>query len=182
MPAVLSETVIWTMYIPFDEIDFGARIWIYQSNRELSPEQAGTLTETLKAALNHWDAHGKPLLASGKIFHNRFVVIAVDETHESPSGCAIDKSVSWMREAGIAMNIDFFDRSVAWIDGSGHIRLTPVPRVRDLIFEEEILPATQVFDNLVATKAQWMTRWKVAAESTWLKKYFVEKDNAELQG
>ncbi len=168
------------MYIPFDEIDFNARIWIYQANRELNHEQVGTLTETLKAALNHWDAHGKPLVASGKIFHNRFVVIAADESAEMPSGCAIDKSVSWMRETGLAMNVDFFDRSVAWIDSQGHIRLTPISGVKELIFNEEILPSTLVFDNLVATKAQWMNRWKVPAESTWLKKYFEEK-NAEIQ-
>lgn len=169
------------MYIPFDEIDFGARIWVYQSNKELSHDQVGTLNETLKAAVNQWDAHGKPLVASFKVFHNRFVVLAVDESHEMPSGCAIDKSVSWLREAGIAMNVDFFDRSVAWINSMGHIRLAKISEVRGLIFEEEILPSTQVFDNLVATKAQWMKRWKVSAESTWLKKFFEEK-NAELPG
>ncbi|GAA4443771.1 hypothetical protein GCM10023091_32900 [Ravibacter arvi] len=169
------------MYIPFDEIDFEARIWIYQANKVLNHDQAGTLLETLKAATNNWDAHGKPLVASAKIFYNRFVVLAVDEANELPSGCAIDKSVSWMREAGIAMNIDFFDRSVAWIDGHGDIQLTALPAVRDLIFQEDILPNTQVFDNLVKTKAEWMTRWKVPAASTWLKKYFEEK-NAQIPG
>lgn len=169
------------MYIPFDEIDFNARIWIYQANRELSPDQAGTLTETLKAAVNHWDAHGKPLVASFKLFHNRFVVLAADESYEMPSGCAIDKSVSWLREAGLAMNVDFFDRSVAWIDSLGRIRLAGISEVKTLIFEEEIGPSTPVFDNLVATKAQWMSRWKVPAQSTWLKKFFEEK-NAHLPG
>lgn len=169
------------MYIPFDEIDFGARVWIYQANKELTHEQVGTLNETLKAAVNQWDAHGKPLVASFKIFHSRFVVIAADESYEMPSGCAIDKSVSWMREAGIAMNIDFFDRSVAWINSQGHLQLSKISEVKDLIYEEDILPSTQVFDPLVATKAQWMSKWKVPAENTWLKKYFEQK-NAELPG
>lgn len=166
------------MYIPFDEIDFNARVWIYQANRPMNPDEVGTLTETLKAAVNNWNAHGKPLLASVKIFHNQFVVIAADESHELPSGCSIDKSVSWLREAGIAMNIDFFDRSVAWIDSAQHIRLTPIAEVKDLIFNETIAPSTVVFDNLVATKAQWMSRWKVPAESTWLKRYFEQKNAA----
>jgi hypothetical protein len=169
------------MYIPFDEIDFNARIWIYQASHPLSPEQVGTLNETLKAAVNNWDAHGKPLLASVKIFHNQFVVIAADESAEMPSGCAIDKSVSWMREAGVAMKVDFFDRSVAWLDGQQHVRLTPLSEVKKLIFDEVITPSTTVFDNLVATKAQWMKRWKVPAASTWLKKYFDQK-NAEIPG
>ncbi len=168
------------MYIPFDEIDFNARVWVYQANKHLSQENVATLTETLKAALDSWDAHGKPLVASGKIFHNRFVVIAVDESHEQPSGCAIDKSTSWLKEAGRLLNVDFFDRSVAWLDAHNNVHTTPLTEVKQLILREEITPSTRVFDNLVATKAQWMKRWKVSAGSTWLKRYFEAKDANSL--
>lgn len=165
------------MYIPFDEIDFDARVWIYQTDKSLSPELIATLTETLKAALNSWEAHGKPLLASGKIFYDRFVVIAVDESQEQPSGCAIDKSTHWFKQLGEAWGINFFDRSVAWIDGQQQVRTTPLNEVKELIQREEILPSTIVFDNLVETKAQWMSRWKVSAENTWLKRYFEAEVN-----
>ncbi|MFN3381454.1 MAG: hypothetical protein ACK41O_18485, partial [Runella zeae] len=99
------------MYLPFDEIDFEARVWIYQANRSLTHDEVSTLTETLIAALDGWEAHGLALTASGKIFLNRFVVIAVDESKELPSGCSIDKSTRWMQEIGGQWGIDFFDRS-----------------------------------------------------------------------
>lgn len=163
------------MYIPFSDIDFQARVWVYQANRELTPQETGIITETLKASLDTWEAHGKPLTASGKIFEHRFIVIAVDERDELPSGCSIDKSVHWLQEIGQRMNIDFFDRSLAFLDDNGHVQTIPVPKIKQAVINETILPSTTVFDNQVATKAQWMSRWKIPASNSWLNRYFTEQ-------
>lgn len=166
------------MYIPFSDLAFEARIWIYQANRALTNEEVGTLTETLKSALDTWDAHGNPLTASGKIFENRFVVIGVDERDELPSGCSIDKSTNWFKELGHQMNIDFFNRSLAYYAADGSIQTMPLSQIKQAVANEVITPSTIVFDQQVATKAQWMKRWKVSASDTWLKKYFEEQSNA----
>lgn len=163
------------MYIPFSDIDFQSRVWVYQANRELTSEETGIITETLKASLDTWEAHGKPLTASGKIFEHRFVVIAVDERDELPSGCSIDKSVHWLQEIGQRMNIDFFDRSLAYVDENDHVKTIPVPKIKQAVINETILPTTTVFDNQVATKAQWMNRWKIPASNSWLSRYFTEQ-------
>lgn len=163
------------MYIPFSDIDFQSRVWVYQANRELTSEETGIITETLKASLDTWEAHGKPLTASGKIFEHRFVVIAVDERDELPSGCSIDKSVHWLQEIGQRMNIDFFDRSLAYVDENGHVKTIPVPKIKQAVINETILPTTTIFDNQVATKAQWMSRWRIPASNSWLSRYFTEQ-------
>ncbi|MGG7662152.1 hypothetical protein [Dyadobacter sp. BHUBP1] len=163
------------MYIPFSDIDFQSRVWVYQANRELTPEETGIITETLKASLDTWEAHGKPLTASGKIFEHRFIVIAVDERDELPSGCSIDKSVHWLQEIGQRMNIDFFDRSLAYVDENDHVKTIPVPKIKQAVINETILPTTTIFDNQVATKAQWMSRWKIPASNSWLSRYFTEQ-------
>ncbi|KQS32726.1 hypothetical protein [Dyadobacter sp. Leaf189] len=163
------------MYIPFSDIDLQSRIWIYQANRQLTETESGIITETLKASLDNWEAHGKPLTASGKIFEHRFVVIAVDEREELPSGCSIDKSVHWLQEIGQRMQIDFLDRSVAYLDEHGIVQTVPVAKIRQSVQEEIIQPSTTIFDNQVATKAQWMTRWKIAASNSWLNRYFSEQ-------
>lgn len=163
------------MYIPFSDIDFQSRVWVYQANRELTQQETGIITETLKASLDTWEAHGKPLTASGKIFEHRFIVIAVDERDELPSGCSIDKSVHWLQEIGQRMNIDFFDRSLAYVDENDHVKTIPVPKIKQAVINETILPTTTVFDNQVATKAQWMSRWKIPASNSWLSRYFTEQ-------
>ena len=166
------------MYIPFSDIDFQSRVWVYQANRELTSEETGIITETLKASLDTWEAHGKPLTASGKIFEHRFIVIAVDERDELPSGCSIDKSVHWLQEIGQRMNIDFFDRSLAYLDDDGHVQTIPVPKIKQAIIQETIQPTTTIFDNQVATKAQWMNGWKTPASHSWLSRYFTEQTSS----
>lgn len=162
------------MYIPFDEISFDARLWIYQANRHLTDQEVSLTTETLKAALEGWEAHSSTLLSSGKVFYNRFVVIALDESHELPSGCSIDKSVHWLQEIGNQLGVDFFDRSVVYLDEMNRVKTLSIPEIKQAVADEEIVPNTTVFDNLVATKAQWMKRWKVPASQTWMKRYFKE--------
>lgn len=165
------------MYIPFSDIDFQARVWIYQADRQLTDTEVGILTETLKASLDGWEAHGKPLTASGKVFEHRFVVIAVDENEELPSGCSIDKSVHWIQSVGHSMQIDFFDRSLAYLGGDNQIHTIPVPKIKQAVTDEILSPSTIIFDNQVATKAQWMTHWKTEASNSWLNRYFSAKSS-----
>ena len=163
------------MYIPFSDIDLQARVWVYQANRTLTDSEVGIITETLKASLDTWEAHGKRLTASGKVFEHRFIVIAVDERDELPSGCSIDKSVHWLQEIGHRMNIDFFDRSLVYFDDQDQIQAIPVPKIKQAVTDEVISSGTIVFDNQVTTKAQWMKKWKTAASNTWLNRYFSEQ-------
>lgn len=160
------------MYIPFSDIDFNARVWVYQANRKLTDSEAGIVTETLKAALDTWEAHGKALTASGKVFEHRFVVIAVDERDELPSGCSIDKSTHWLQEIGHQLNVDFFDRSLAYLNDQDEVETIPVPKIKEAVTDATITPYTTIFDNQVNTKAQWMKRWKISASESWLNRYF----------
>ncbi len=162
------------MFLPFDQIAFEARVWVYQANRNLTNQEAGTIIETLSAAIEGWEAHGQKLVASAKVFLNRFVVIAVDEDEALPSGCSIDKSTHWLKEIGIQLNIDFFDRSVAYIDENNKIQTVSVADAKKAVLEQEIMGSTTVFDNLVETKAKWLSRWKIRADQSWLKRFFVE--------
>ena len=104
------------------------------------------------------------------------MVIAVDETEALPSGCSIDKSTHWLQEIGGQLGVDFFDRSVAYLDADGHVQTISVAQAKAAVADERILPQTTVFDNLVATKAQWMSRWKIRAEDSWLKRFFVKQN------
>jgi hypothetical protein len=163
------------MYIPFSDLDFEARVWVYQANRILTNEETGIVTEILKSALDMWEAHGQPLTASGKVFEHRFVVIGVDERDELPSGCSIDKSIHWLQQIGNQLNIDFFDRSLAYLDDNNNIQTIPVPKIKQAVVQEVITPFTIIFDNQVTTKAQWMKRWKIPASNSWLNRYFSQQ-------
>ena len=90
------------MYIDFDKIPQDARIWVYQTNRQLTDNEASTIENYLKPAVNQWAAHGASLLASAKVLHNHFVIIALDQNMNAASGCSIDASTRWFKELGDA--------------------------------------------------------------------------------
>jgi len=104
------------MYIPFEEMPAQARIWIYQASRPLSQVEETYTIELGKKFASSWAAHGKPLQSSVNVFHQRFLVIAVDESYNQASGCSIDASVALVKELEEKFSTDrerfsFFDRT-----------------------------------------------------------------------
>ena len=99
------------------------------------------------------------------------MVIAVDENESLLSGCSIDKSTHWLQQLGAKLNIDFFDRSVAYPEDET-IKTPPVNAIKAAVLENQIEPNTLIFNNLVKTKAEFENSWKVSASESWLKRFF----------
>ena len=132
------------MYIDFDKIPQNARIWVYQANRQLADNEVVMINNFLKPAVNQWAAHGASLLASAKVLHNRFVLIALDEIQNEASGCSIDASTRWFKDLGEQLNVDFFDRSQAYFDGN-EIKTFSVFQAKKAVESELISPRNNRF-------------------------------------
>src|SRR5262245_34781753 len=87
-----------------------ARIWTFVASRELNEEERKDLEMMLKDFVSSWKAHGNDLLAGFEINLNCIAVVGVDESHELPSGCSIDKAFRLLREFGDQKGLDFFNR------------------------------------------------------------------------
>ena len=123
--------------------------------------------------MESWESHGIPLLASAKVQEGRFVIIAVDETQKDASGCSIDTSTRWMKELGEKMNIDFFDRSLAYLKDK-EIQTIPVFGLKTAVETGNILTDTWIYNNSsVQTVSQLISQWKIqAVKSPFLSRYF----------
>lgn len=162
------------MYTDFNTLPDYARVWVYQADRPLTDAEVATIDTDLKSSLSQWAAHGQPLLASAQVVENRFVVVAVDEGYNLPSGCSIDASVRTLREIGQQIGADFFDRSAAVRTVDGDVRVYPLPTLKAAVTNGLIAPDTTVFNTLVKTKADFLADWQVHAADSWLKRYFVK--------
>jgi hypothetical protein len=158
------------MYVPFEELAEHSRIWVYQTDRTFSHEEAEIIAQSLGQFCTQWTAHGHPLQTSFTIEHNRFVILGVDESSAGASGCSIDGSVRNLKELGEQLDLNFFDRQVAFLS-SREIVTYPVNRLANLFAQGEITPATFTFNNFVTTKAEWTAAWKTPAKKSWLTKY-----------
>jgi len=160
------------MYISFEDISPKARIWIYQANRPLSNDEVSQIEGRGLQFANTWEAHGKPLEASIKIFHNQFVVIAVNESYNMTTGCSIDASVGFIRNIAKEFQIDLFDKSRVAFLNNNEVYLTPLKNIKENVAEGIITAETFTFDNLVADKSSFERQWLKPAKNTWLARYF----------
>ena len=163
------------MFVEFDQMPDHARVWVYMADRQFSAKDHDVLHAILRAFTAEWAAHGVPLRASYALAEDRFLILAVDESHHSPSGCSIDSSVGALRQIRDATGIDFLDRNgVPFYSGDGInvVRLNELKqKYRDGVWNGQTL----TFNTLAKTVGEFRSAWKLPAEATWLKRYVEPK-------
>ncbi|QXV67192.1 ABC transporter ATPase [Mucilaginibacter sp. 21P] len=149
------------------EFSSHSRVWIYQSDRELTALEAQEAQVLLDNFTRSWTAHNNQLLAKAEIRYNRFLILFVDESQAGASGCSIDKSVHFIKQLEQHFGINLFDRfNLAYRDGDV-IRSVPRQQFENLIKEAKIKGDTIVFNNLVQTLADLRTKWEVPFNESW---------------
>jgi hypothetical protein len=159
------------MLIPFENMPDHARVWVYQTDRKLLDSEVKTAQVALNEQISQWAAHGAPLAGSVEILHNRFVIIAADELQNANSGCSIDASTNWLKNIGNQLGINFFDRSIAFMEGN-EVQTVQLLELKKAVSDLIIAPETIIFNNLVDNIAGFKQNWKQKAIESWLKKYF----------
>lgn len=159
------------MLIPFNKMPDHARVWVYQADRNLSDAEIQYIQQSLGVQINNWAAHGEALVGSATILHNRFVIVSVDENHNQVSGCSIDTSTNWLKNLGIEMNLNFFDRSVAYLQGD-EIKTVEMLKIKASVADGVLMPDTLIFNNLVPNMGEFKQAWNISAGKSWMKRYF----------
>lgn len=159
------------MLVPFESLPSHSRLWIYQSNRKFTSEEAKIISDSLTAFTNSWSAHGTPLKASFEIRFDQIVILAVDEYLHSASGCSIDDSVKTIKDLGRILNIDFFDRTRIGFYINGQVHSIRMPELKSKLELGEWNGRSIFINNLIVTKGDLANAWLIPAESSWLQRY-----------
>lgn len=160
------------------EFSPASRIWIYQSDRELSETEIAKLETQLNQFAQSWTAHNQQLKAAAQIAFNRFIILLVDESQAGASGCSIDKSVRFIKDVESEFNINLFDRfSTAYFDGN-EIKTASREQFENLLREGKVNAETIVFNNMVSTLADLQTKWQVPLKNSWHNRVFGSLINA----
>ena len=142
------------------EFSSHSRVWVYQSDRELEPEEAVQIQMHLANFTRSWTAHNNQLKAAAEIRYNRFLILIVDESQAGASGCSIDKSVNFMKQLEQHFSINLFDRfNLAYRDGE-EVKSVPRHQFEELLKQGVINTQTIVFNNLVQNVAELQTNGK----------------------
>jgi hypothetical protein len=149
-----------------------SRIWIYQADRPFEDADIGRINEDIDSFCEQWTSHNRDLKAIGGVMHDLFVVLVVDETQASTSGCSIDKSVAFVKSLEQKYGRKLLERNnVAWLDENEQIHILSLDALKKAVEDGRMNMDTRVFDNLVATRKDYISRWTVPLGESWMKRF-----------
>lgn len=159
------------MFVEIDQMPPEARVWIYMADRKITPGDAAHIDRILRAFTNEWAAHGAPLKSSFQILRDRFVLLAVDERTQGPSGCSIDASVNVVKQAAEETGIDFFNRNLVPFVMDDDIVVFRLGELKQKYADGVWNAQTPTFNILAGTLEEIRNHWTVPAGASWLKRY-----------
>mgnify|MGYP001422789841 CR=1 FL=1 len=162
---------ICKMWVNFDELPLQSRVWVFQSNRIMSPSEQSSIDAAVKQFVQKWSTHGVQMFASHVLYHNCFVVIAADEQKQVASGCSIDSFTALFKAFGTQYNLSFFDRfSIAYIL-KDEVLISNLIEFKKLIADGLITQDTLVFNNLIDQRQDLYSKWEIPLKESWQKRY-----------
>ena len=151
----------------YETLSPSSRVWIYQSSRPFSNMELPEIQTAIENFAQQWVSHNRALKAFAKVYHQRFIVLMVDESQADATGCSIDSSVHFLQQLGAQLGVDLFDRmTFAWKDGE-EVKVAPKSEFSRLYQEGKLTDETLVFDNLVKDKSGFENEWLKPLGKSW---------------
>jgi hypothetical protein len=163
------------MYTNFKDLDHSSRLWVYQADRSFNAEEKSFILENGKSFVESWTAHNRDLDASIEIRYDQFIVLAVDETNASATGCSIDKSVHFIKVLENELKINLLDKSKVAFLKNEEVKLESLSSIKSKVESEEISADLLTFNNMVSDKNQFDSSWLIPAGESWMGRFFKAK-------
>ncbi len=146
-----------------------ARLWVFTSNKILSPEQCVFIESEMGKFLEGWNNHGKAMAGKAWIEMNRILVVAADENIMLASGCSIDKLNREVLRIGDALGVNLFDRLTVLFQENNEVQTEGLANFWALRKANRLSDETLVLDTTVTSFGEWESlKWKPFA-NTWHK-------------
>ncbi len=150
-----------------------SRVWVYQSSRLFSLNEALEIEELLKEFVQQWKSHGTPVKGGAYLFFGQFIVLLADETATGVSGCSTDSSVRLIKDVEQRFKVNMFDRTtLAFVikdkPDSYRVELLPLSQLQYAFDNGFLNNDTLYFNNLVQVKEELESKWIIPIKDSWL--------------
>jgi len=148
-----------------------SRVWVYASDKPLSAAICDQIKLEAKQFASEWISHQNPVKAEADVLYNNFIVFMVDETMNEVGGCSIDKSFQFVKQLEQKFGINFFDRlkvQLLWEDGT--VGSYNKNELQSLYNEGKIFETTKCFNNTIANKNEFDSKWITPLKDLWIYK------------
>lgn len=145
-----------------------SRVWIYQSNRRFSSQEATGVVSLLNQFVSVWKSHGDTVKGFANLFYEQFIVIIADESSTTVGGCSTDSSVHIIKMIESKYGVSLFDRQLLTFLINGEIELLPLSQLKILVKDGIINENTLYFNNTIANKIELINDWIQPVKNSWL--------------
>lgn len=147
------------MLSDFHNLPDSSRIWLYASEKVLTPKQQGFILDYISDHLRTWNAHKADLTAGVTILENHFIVVALDESKNKASGCSIDTLQKCIQDIERQLSISLMNRLNVFCKIDGEIECIPSFKLKDRVDSD-----TLFYDLTIQKKQDLNTYLKVISE------------------
>ena len=145
-----------------------SKVWIYQSNRLFSRDEALEIGEMLKEFVIQWKSHGTPVKGTAYLFFGQFIVLIADETATGVSGCSTDSSIRLIKDIEQRFGVNMFDRTTLAFVVKDNVQVLPLSQLQYAFDNSYLTADTLYFNNLVQTKEELEKEWIIPVKNSWL--------------
>jgi hypothetical protein len=156
------------MKISFDRLPDDARLWVFATSRALTALERDELFAEVDGFLEHWTAHGAPVVASRDWRDDRFLLIGVDERATGLSGCSIDALIRSLATLEHRIGAAVVGTPPIWYREGREITTASREGFETLATDGSVGPDTTVFDNTLASVGELRAgRFEIPARESW---------------
>jgi hypothetical protein len=154
--------------VSFEELPDDARVWVFGAAGEMSAPAAQRLLGAVDELLDHWNAHGSPLVCAREWRDDRFLAIGVDQSTAGASGCSIDGLFRTLQRLEPALGTTLLGASrVYYRDADGRVSVATRPSFAQLSRDGKVGAETTVFDTSLTSAGAWRAEFERPAKESW---------------
>ncbi|MBL4706098.1 MAG: hypothetical protein JKY54_16345, partial [Flavobacteriales bacterium] len=147
-------------------------VWMYQSSRPFTDADQKVIFELAEVFLGQWESHNIPVQGSFDILQNHFIRICAFTDEPAMCGKAQDAQVRLAKEIEEELNLELTNRMLLAFNVDGKPKVIHLNELELAITNNEINSESEFYNNLIQSKSDFKTDWKVSAGNTWLSRYF----------
>jgi hypothetical protein len=151
-----------------DNFDANSRVWIYQSNRLFTMQEALKIEDLLESFVSSWNSHGTLVKGYANLLFGQFIVFIADESAHGVSGCSTDSSVRLIKDIEQTFRVNMFDRLMLAFVAKEKIQMVPIAQLSYALENNFIDGATLYFNNTVLNLQDLRNNWIIPVSNSWL--------------
>ncbi|MEN9599543.1 MAG: hypothetical protein RL596_1862 [Bacteroidota bacterium] len=151
-----------------EEFSDSSRVWIYQSSKLFTIQEAFAIEDMLSDFVANWKSHGAEVKGYGNLFFGRFIVLMADESATGVSGCSTDSSVHLIKQIEQLFKVNLFNRQDLAFYIKEKVEVIPMAQLPYALENGFINKDTLYFNNLVNDKKALLNNWITPVKNTWL--------------